>query len=263
MPILTRPLRPILLACALLASPALAQDAGQSASDLRRENDQLRERIAALEAQVEALERRVEAMREQNQRLRDALSGDRDETGDSADEGEDDAAQGEQRAEPPADPLASPSSLFNALKSSYENSRFAANPYDDARDRARYLRDVRAWVRQVEREFRGDAEWTIRVQSIEEGRGRESLVTAQVVEPSSGLPYGEAVVLPMARRYASAITNEPDVELWRISGIAAAEPAFNADRVEPGTFNTPRLIGPFAEFGFRFAVRSIEPAGSP
>lgn len=232
----------------LLLAPATSAQTEQSNADLRRENDQLKNRIARLEAQLAQAEAMID-------RLEKQLAEARGETGEGGAEGEGEAE--ERGANPvPSDPMACPASLFNALEKSF-NSEFA--DVSDTESRS-FLRRVAAWAKRAEREYRGDVEWLIDVKSVEEESTRFHRVTYQVIDPISGEPIGEGSTTTMPSRYAEEFTENPDVQRWRVEGFFFASPEIDPDRPNVDSVGERPMIGPYAIFDYQLTVRDLEPA---
>lgn len=246
--------RAMLIALVILATPGLASaQTDQSNNDLRRENDQLKERIAGLEAQVEQLRKRVQSLDEENRRLRQAITEQGRQTTSTP--------GGSQPTTPttttPKDPLASPDSLFNTLLSSFQASPLASMPYESRTERTAYTREATRWARGTEREYRGPVTWTIEITEVSPVRGRDTDVTFFVLNAQTGERIGDAVTSAFPARFAQEL--RPDSRM-RIEGVFGSRPNVNPERLERGTFDNPRFIAPMIEFGFDLAVRRIEAA---
>lgn len=249
--------RAMLIALAILAAPALASaQADQSNNDLRRENDQLKERIAGLEAQIEQLRKRVQSLDEENRRLRQAIAEQGRQTT-STPGGSQPTTPTTTAPSAPKDPLASPESLFNALLSSFQASQLASMPYESRTERTAYTREATRWARGTEREYRGPVTWTIEITEVSPVRGRDTDVTFFVLNAQTGERIGDAVTSAFPARFAQEL--RPDSRM-RIEGVFGSRPNVNPERLERGTFDNPRFIAPMIEFGFDLAVRRVEAA---
>jgi len=279
-----------LLLALLTPHGALAQ--GESPGDMRRENDELRNRVAQLEAQNKKLEQEATALRSQVAQAQahaaraqrdlpklraeiDALHAQLRALGVEPESPTPTGAPGAtppgatpgsrpgQPADPgvaglPNDPMACPPCLLEALRASYDQ-RFGTRSIDD--NRADFVKDVRRWAGEMKREHRGIVSWTIEIQP-DDIPGDEALpVRVRVVDPVSKEPYyAQPAAVDLGRRHTRRLMSEPDQRYWVIDGVFAADPQLNADRDDEGPIPFPPFIGPFAEFDFNLSVRGIAPA---
>ncbi|MEO1512479.1 MAG: hypothetical protein AAFU70_10420, partial [Planctomycetota bacterium] len=72
----------------------------------------------------------------------------------------------------------------------------------------------------------------------------------EVLNRESLLPIGSPIQVDVPRRFRQRIDGSADGQLFELSLRVTAQPVFNTNRAEPGVFNFPLLIGPYAEFGF-------------
>lgn len=276
----------ILLFASLLQAPS-AWAQGETPGDMRRENDELRNRVAQLEAQVKKLEQEATSLRSQYAQAQAQLARAQRDT--PALQAENEALRAQLRAlgvepETPAttttpgrtapgapaperdgvgglsnlDPMACPPCLLQALRGSYEE-RFGSRSIDE--DRAEYVKDVRRWAGEMKRDHREPVSWTVEIdpQSIP---GDDSMpVKLRVVNPDTREPLVDQVsAVDLGRRNTRRIMSEPDQRFWTIDGVFYADPQVNADRLDEGLIPYPPFIGPFAEFDFGLSVRSVAPA---
>lgn len=238
---------------------ARAQD-DPSTAVLQRENDLLRERIAQLESQLAHSRKRITDLEKQVAELQAKLAA--SPATPTTDGGSGAAPPAEQPmpvyAEIPADPMAGPDSLFLALKADYE-TRFKDMSFDSDAERKRCIAEVGAWARQAPRALRGSFEWIIEVAQVVAER-EEATIEFRVIDPSSGNPCSDRYyTMKIPGRMAHPISLMRDRKLWVVKGMLAAKPGVNASRPDVGAFDTPRFIGPFAEFGFEVTPRSVQP----
>lgn len=258
---------PALLAAVLfLARAASAQQPAVSDSDLRRENDQLKQRVAQLETQLAEAQRRSQTLQTEVDRLRKLISsggagsGGGDKSASPTTPGSPDA--GAESFEPaPEEPLASPASMFNKLVNDYEKD-MAPLPRESRQDQQRYLAEARKWAAKAIREIKGKVDWTIsNVTVTGEPRG-EREVSFQVVNPANGKPYGPVVTSKMRGDLAQKLANQPPESQWKISGMANAAPKVVPERDKPGAFDKPQsFIGPYMEFAFELNTLSVAAVG--
>jgi len=257
-------------------TPAMAQPEQASPADLRRENDQLRERVAAMQAQLAERNRRIKQLEDEVKALKEQAK---------AAPGTPETAPGGTPARPtppagtpaprpttppppaptgptaplPAEALASPESMFAALTKDYDEATKSMTLETDD-DRKRFIREASKWARGIERKHRGMVEWIIEVVSATDAGGRTT-VEYRVVDPDSRLPYGtlaQTMVLPS--RTGKPLADRKDQKFWKLTGTFGAKPTINADRESSGFFDVPKLIGPFAEFGYDLSVTTLTPA---
>ena len=273
------------LMTALLTTPA-ARAQGESPAELRRENDELRNRVAQFEAQNLKLEQQVTALRSQlaqaqaqatraqrdvprleaeNKMLRDQLRALGVEPEAPASPAP--RAPGSRTPDPtsaptavqlPDDPMACPPCLLQALRAAYDD-RFASKSIDDGR--ADYIKEVRRWAGEMKRAHRGPITWTVEI-APSDVPGDDALpVKLRVVDPVTKDPvHTDTTAIDLGRRHTRRIISEPDQRYWTIEGVLFADPQVNADRDDEGPIPYPPFIGPYAEFEFGLSVRVISPA---
>lgn len=245
-----------------IAGTALAQPE-QTPAELRTEIDLLKQRVAQLEAQLEAAAERADGLAAENRELRRRLAQRPVTTGDEK------AADDQESLEVPIDealgeealPEAwerSPESLFRALQKSYAETMEGV-ARESRSDEQRYFALVGKWARDAERRYRGDVEWTVRVTRVLERPDRAGDVMMQVVNPETGLAWGEPFTMVLARAHRELLKSAPGRNYWRMAGTLTAKPHVNRERDAPGFFLHPLFIGAFAEFEYEFKVRGMTP----
>ena len=253
----------------LLLAPAhaLAQ-ADETVADLRRENDQLRERIAQLEATLATL-------LEQNKALIDETRALRDEVGDLRTSVQQTQQTVERQsigntppgaeiepimlAEAPDDPLASPNLLFKAIQRDHDG-RYPDLTLETELDQKRYRADLKRWFRATERDFTRRVQWTVEVIEVDAITEDALRVVFIVIDPESGLPYdARPSSITVDGRSALRVLENPTIQQWKLTGVAAPTLNLNTDRTERGLIDIPPFVGPYVEFGFAFRVISIVP----
>jgi hypothetical protein len=254
--------------CATGLSPRASAQPEASTNDLRRENDQLRERVAQLQAQVAERNKRIKELED---RVKELEKGGAPATpttppasppATKAPDATPPATPSGPVAAPPEDAFASPESMFTVLSNEYAEA-VGSLPRESEADIKRYLREVSKWAKAAERKHRGNIDWVILVQKVTEEAGRTT-IEYRVLDPGSGLPYGTSPSqLSLTGRLAKQLTDQPNQKTWKLTGSVAAKPAVNPDRAEPTLFNVPKLIGPFAEFGFDVTVNALTPILAP
>jgi hypothetical protein len=245
-----------LLALLLGAAPAAAQ--AESEGDLRRENQRLRAALSDLQQELDAarariaeLERTIDRMGRQPARSPGSAA----------------PADPEPVTIDESIPGASPRALLRAMKASYEQATRDLEVGDPStvpgeRQRKVYERAVRNWVARAHRELKGPIEWHVRIVRVVED-GNEAVLRAQAVDPVTLTVLGDpfAMVLDKALRQRLGQVPAPGgPEVFVVKGVLLPQPVMNPFRLEPGTFDRPILLGPFAEFGFMVDASNLLPA---
>lgn len=256
-----------LAALLLLFTPTLFAQADETVADLRRENDQLRERVAQLEAtlatQIELNEELVKELRElrtlvlelrqQMDLTREAVDAQNDQQPPAP------AIEVPRLADDPSDPMASPGLLLNALRRDHQD-RFLDPEIEDPEARKRYIAELRRWFRAVERDFAKRVEWQIQPVSVERLDRDRLRMIFRVVDPESGLPYDtQPASMIVDGRDASRVLANPDATRWRFLGVFGAAPRLNTEREEMGLVDTPPFVGVYVEYAYTIKVTSLYP----
>lgn len=238
-----------------LSSPVL----GQSDGDLRRENQRLTTQLRENSRELEAAKARITELEQQVARLERALA----------------ALRGEQPPAAPTDeivtidesePSASPRALLRALAADYEETMKdveIGSGREGDRTRANYMRSLQRWQAGISRKYRAQIQWHVRVEGETATRTGYDL-RLRAVDPVTKATLGDAfeISLPqaMARRYET-IRDRDRGEVLVLRGTMSPRVVLNPDRHTSGPFDNPKLIGPFAEFGFSIEPRSLLAAG--
>lgn len=236
-----------------LTAPALAQGEGE----LRRENQRLTTQLRESNRELEAAKSRITELEQQVARLERAVA----------------VLRGEQPPATPTDevvtidesePSASPRALLRALAADYEEAmKDAEIGREGDRARANYMRLLQRWQAGTSRKYRSQIQWHVRVEGETATRTGYDL-RLRAVDPVSNAALGDAfdISLPraMARRY-EAIRDRDRSAVLVLRGTMAPRVVLNPDRHASGPFDNPKLIGPFAEFGFSIEPRSLLAAG--
>lgn len=228
--------------------------AAQSEQELRREVERLQERNRELERELEAARRQIQSLEQAIERLNNRLQQLRDAAPDRTEEEREEITIDE------SDPHASPRALFKAMKDSYEETLADMEIGEEGdRQRSLYIRSVTRWQARINREMRGTIEWQVRVIDTEETRAGYTLRVV-AVDPETEARLGEPFDIELPRRHArryEQLVDRRQAERLRVRGVLVPDVQVNADRREPGPFNVPPLIGPFAEFGFRIDISAV------
>ncbi len=244
------------LAAGFLLSLVPAPAGAQGPANLAQENEELKERVASLENQLAQARQRISALNDEIATLRKQLAA----GGRPAAGGSPGAAPGAAPGGVPADPMGSPESLFNTLSASY-NQNFGGEPYETRADQNRLRRSVSTWVRDMQREHRGNVRWRIRILDTSQAGDRGGPVRFQVVDATGSVNIGPESEVVFPSRIARDISSATPDEVWILQGRMSAMPSVNRTRIEED--DDPeggRYLGPFADFGYELAIESIEPA---
>lgn len=256
----------------LVVSPlATAQDSPPSASELRRENEQLRIRIDELEAQLARSQESIDQLLEQVRRLnaqvaelRAELEARREPASDSETPQDEAPVQPQQAyAElPESQPFAAPEAMFRAVIDSYRIAFGEVGvPFESSDARHRYLRDAEAWSKSLKRSLRSQVEWTIEVRRIISSERDPLVLEYRVVDPVSRLPYSDRVyALEVPARFERRVLQERSTAHWQLRAVASAATTINRERESIGFFDVRPFVGPYVEFGIDLSVSSIVPA---
>jgi hypothetical protein len=162
-------------------------------------------------------------------------------------------------------PEASPRALMKALKGSYDDAlgdldKGAAG----SRERNVYVSQVDKWANRVNREYRKQIIWAVRVSDATIGpRGADLMV--QAVDPETDALLGPEFPVrvtnkTIARRLQELLQARQLIDgKFEMKGALSPEVRMNVNREAAGTFDNPPLIGPFAEFRMTVDVTSIRP----
>ncbi len=249
----------MILAAAVLTAPAAAQ----SDSALRRENDALRARAGELEAELAAAQKMIQDLEKTIARLEAQV----DRLSRRSSSSETPKLEPEKVTIDESIPDASPRALLRAMKESYAE-QFGDMEIGPVGDRKRdvYVRAVRKWATQVNREHRGPVNWTVLVIDAQPPTTRGVMLNMQAVDPETDVELGDPFpVLVSSRTLIRRLEAlEADGSLFKekleLKGVLTPDVRANANRESEGTFNNPRFIGPFAEFAFGIEGQSLRPA---
>ena len=226
---------------ALFAAPAAAQD---TPAELRRELDRRDETIAELEARLDRAQERLDELVEENRRLREALRGDTPDDVGPADVVPDEDPDAE--PEIPTDPFAGPAATRASVQRAWDDA-FAGLDVSDRAQNSRYLREVRRWAGQTERDHRGRFTWTARVLSARE-EGRSTIATVEVLD-DAGRPVGEPAEIEAVGRAARTVLAAPSDARLLLEGAQEIDLDVDVRHGESGD-----LVGPYIQYTAEFRV---------
>lgn len=246
-------IRYLLFAAAIVTSGVMAPSAAaQSESQLQRENQRLAQQVRELTNELDIAKKRIEELEQQVAQLERALAAARNTQ-----------QPGKVREEVTIDesePTASPRALLRALQFEYaETMKDMELGSSGDRERTIYMRTLQRWQAAMMRKYRSQVQWHVRLERETATRAGYDLRLA-AVDPVTYTQLGPAidVSLPrsLARRY-ELMRNRDGAEVLVLRGTLIPHITINPDRVEPGAFDNPPLIGPFAEFGLTVEPRSL------
>jgi hypothetical protein len=212
----------------------------QSVEELRRENQQLRDRIKELERQIHDLGRGTPATAPTPPASQPAGSQPDDAT--------------------PLN-LSNPNAVIEAIRARWnEDAKDVVVGEPNSRERTAYLRFVDKWMAATNRHYRKRIEWPVRLQSAERIDG-DYMLRVVVVDPETGADIGDPFPVQISRLQASKL------ETWQrrsggyldLKGVLIPQVRLNLDRNEVGVFDNPSFVAPYVEFTFNTQVESIAP----
>jgi hypothetical protein len=232
---------------------------GQSQAELRRENERLKTEAADLQRELAAAREEIARLQDELAQLRAGASG--GETGQVAP-----APLPEVKVTiDETIPNASPRALMNALTEDYRTAmaEHAFGDDDRSNERAMYIREVQRWTTRVNRQYRSQIEWRVRIIDAGVRSGRGLVVRMQAVDPVTDAELGDPFDAAISRSLASRLQKlERAGELEHglvLKGVLVPRVYFNQSRLTEGVFNNPRFIGPFAEYAFTVQTKSLIP----
>lgn len=203
------------------------------------------DRVKELEEQLRQSESRQSDLARENASLREQLSELRN-LGGGANDATSDAVV-------PPDPLSSPAALFDALAEDYR-AKIGSLPRGSKPELAAYHAAVKEWTRDAAKDFRGPVEWEVRIEKIDSGV-KGNAITFYVLDPT-GKPVGNSFTKPIPARIGRDAP--PALGMMTLKGTVSANPQHNSSRAEKSESDSPRLIGPFAEFDFEIDITSLK-----
>ncbi len=162
-------------------------------------------------------------------------------------------------------PNASPRALLGAIRESYTEatSDFEIGDFDSPtgrRHRAAYLRAVESWARRIQREMKSAVVWHIRMLPMAEQGGGEPGLRVRAIDPETGVELGDPFTIRLSsaiRRKLAMLEQRTPIDVLVLKGVLMPRVTVNQDRMDPGPFNNPPLVGPFAEFRFIVTANSL------
>lgn len=231
-----------------VAGPAATPASAEEMIHFSQPDPAAEDEIEALKRRIGELERQLQAARETIAILRRQL-----------------AQQGVQPEEvevedplvlPQDQPLASPEATLAAVIADYAEFR-EGKTWDDEKDRRNFLREVDRWTSRMEKEYRGRVEWTCDMVAREQLRSGEEFLMVVVRDLETGNRWSNQFEVAIPRRLQARAHRIPSDEPIILRGTFQLDLSINPERLERGSFDSPRFVGPFVEFGFNFDVSAI------
>lgn len=234
----------------------------QSNRDLREENQRLQTRVNDMQRELDAAGARIADLQRQIRMLELRLgqaAGGSSSTGPSM--------PPERVTIDESVPNASPRALFNAISESYREATrdIEIGDYQGIagnRQRALYLRTVHNWANRVQREMRSSVVWHIRLMPLAEQGGDQPGLRVLAIDPQTHVVLGEPFFIrlnSLVRRKLRQLEQRGAIDVLVLKGVLVPQVSVNPDRMDPGVFDNPRLVGPFAEFRFGVDASSLSP----
>ncbi len=242
--------------CLAVVCVAISPAQAQSDSQLRRQNDDLRQRVQSLTDQLRAANERISELEKTIVQLREEL-----------------ASASTRRSETPPPPVeekvtideskpdASPRALLRHLQEDYQATLGDMDRGSTGdRTRTAFVRALERWQNRVNRELRTQIEWHVKViDATRVSRGVQLRLIA--IDPETnvelGIPFFGALRNSNVIRRLERFDQKGQMEHLVLRGILEPAVEMNPARDEQGTFNSPPFIGPFAEFGMRVQIDTI------
>lgn len=239
-------------AAAQQAPPAAAPQAAPPTGN------ELRERVEALEAQLKAAQERIRQLEAELEAARRAgaaspASGPEGAADPAADQSADQAA-------PPADDahrIATVAEFLDKAKGEYAAAFAPKNPGDKPAPPRQ--RDLDRFVQLTNRTWRQELRWNVQVLKWEKSGDGVVLTTQPLNEDGSA--HGDAVPMLVEsrhlRRLEVVFQRAQANDVFLVKGVFSPRLAVNMQRMEPGVFNNPPLVGPGVEMRYDIAVQGI------
>ncbi|MGI9014570.1 MAG: FtsB family cell division protein [Phycisphaerales bacterium] len=257
---LPRSIRRVVLCCAAALSVFMGPLAvAQSDNELRQENAQLRARVAELQRELDAATQRLADLEAQIQAMRSGSNAQRNPVDGTQPAMEEKVSVDESKMD------ASPRALDKAVIKSYEDA-VAGLPIGNAvtsRERQRYLSTVQRWTQRGNREFRINVTWNIEIIEVGNKTDKGFAMWVVAVDPVYGTQLGERFPAFLPDNRKSVVETHGLDATYAVRGLILPQLTVNPARVEQGPFNTPILVGPFAEWAFGLDIQTAvlaEPA---
>lgn len=261
------------LALTMPISPALGQP--DSPATMRQRIAELERTLASVRADLERVMTERDALIEETRRLREAVSRGvpgqgpintpdaslpaKDTAGGGG--GGDDVGRQIPISALSQDPLSSPDALFVSLLLSYRDAfvddvASPAMPTEAA---------VEAWTKSARAEFEGPVTWLMQIYQIvrtepADGKPARLSILVGVLDPATTRPLSRPVMIDIPKRFAGrfpASLGSGETMYAEMRLKIEAAPVFQPGRTDPGPFDYPPIIGPYAGFGYELEIVGI------
>lgn len=256
-----------------VASEALARPTPlvQSEAELRTTNEALRTRVSDLELELAAAKARIAEL---ERRLADAnarlAAGGGPPSGGGIPAPVDEPATIDESVAP-----ASPRALLRALQGEHAATMGPVGGWATPRERTLYFRALEKWIATANRQHRTAVQWLVRVEEVSSIGDKQARIRVVAIDPGNGIQLGDPFTMVISsalhKRLESGGLLQPGI-LLDLRGTLVPAVRINENRESVGSFDQPRFIGPFAEFGFHVDGQVVTqarpaapapPAGSP
>lgn len=247
----------LLLAIVMTTLAPASISHAQSPQELKAENERLKQRVDELERELEKARRNIELLSDEIKRLRSRGTPSR-ETTDKTDDSTEKTEKTKEKVEIADDPFASPRAYIHHLRESYKEE-FAGRDFDPDNPADKELRivDLRGWISNQRREFRGPIDWIVRLDTSD-GPGvtdREALF--RFVHEPTGQTLGEPFAVRMRRADLRRLAQADQDTVYRIRALLSPTIRTNYDRARDTDPGEGLFLGPFAEMEMDFRVDSL------
>ena len=232
----------------------------QSDRDLRQDNQRLQTQVNDMQRELDAARRKIADLERDLQTLMRRL-------------GRATGAPASTAPQTPPErvtidesvPNASPRALLRAIRESYTEatSDFEIGDFDSTagrRQRAAYVRAVASWAKRLQREMKSSVVWHVRMLPMAEQGGGEPGLRVRAIDPETKVELGDPFTIRLnsaIRRKLATIEQRSPIDVLVLKGVLLPQVTVNQDRMDPGPFDNPPLIGPFAEFHFIVTANSL------
>ncbi len=225
---------PVIVLCLLGPGPAQ----GQTIDELKRENQQLRQRIHELEEQIRQMKGQPTSPQP---------------TAPNGGSGESAATEVV---------IESPSAAYDLIQKRWDEAAVDQIPGDPgSRERSGYSRFADKWIAATNRELTQRISWPVRLEAAEIA-GRDYMLRLTPIDPETGRELSESFPVIISRLQASKLETwkrRGGAGLLELRGVFIPRLQYNPDREAAGVFNNPRFVAPYVEFTYTVNVESIAP----
>ena len=229
----------------------------QDTPDLEQENEQLKNQVQKLSEELKSAQDQIVLLQKQIEQLKLTLD-QATRNGPAASTATAPTAQGMDTAKPEDNPQA----LFNAMKKDYAEATQEHEIGEKGdRVRAAYRRVVERWIAYANRHYKSKIEWHVTIFDGPQPT-RESSLKLQAVDPSTGEtidhPFSIALNRQLARRFRK-LRQKGELDTFILKGVVIPNVKLTTQTETTNPFHNPKLVGPFALFGYSINVNTIVP----